>query len=90
MSKPINESKLTIQLEVTTKLWIKAENEPLDFYEEFADLLIHFDDIYRSGFQYFGYINAWCDWLDEHDIDDLNFDEVVDDLKCESFDYYQN
>ena len=90
MSKSINESKLTIQLEVVTELWIRAENQPLDFYEEFAELVIQFDEIYRTGSQYFGYINAWCDWLDEYDIDDLDFDEVVDELKCESFDYYQD
>lgn len=74
MSKSINESKLTIQLEVVTELWIRAENQPLDFYEEFAELVIQFDEIYRTGSQYFGYINAWCDWLDEYDIDDLDFD----------------
>lgn len=44
MNKPINESKLTIQLEVITELWIRAENQPLDFYEEFAGLLIQFDE----------------------------------------------
>ncbi len=54
MNKPINESKLTIQLEVITELWIRAENQPLDFYEEFAGLLIQFDEIYWSGSQYFG------------------------------------
>lgn len=90
MSKSINESKLTIQLEVTTELWIKAKNEPQDFYEEFAGLLIQFDEIYRSGSQYFGYINAWCDWLDEHDIYDLDFEELIDDLKRGSFEHYQD
>jgi hypothetical protein len=85
----INESKLTIQLEVTTKLWIKAESEPLYFYEEFAELLNQFDEIYCSGFQYFGYINAWCDWLNEHDISNLDFDEVIEELKHKSFFQYQ-
>ncbi|WP_337971616.1 YagK/YfjJ domain-containing protein [Acinetobacter lwoffii] len=86
----MNESKLTIQLEVITELWIKAENEPQDFYEEFAELLIQFDDTYHSDFQYFGYINAWCDWLDDHDIYDLDFDEIVEELKHKSFEDYRD
>ncbi|QXR06819.1 inovirus Gp2 family protein [Acinetobacter lwoffii] len=90
MSKSMNESKLTIQLEVITELWIKAENEPQDFYEEFAELLIQFDDTYHSDFQYFGYINAWCDWLDDHDIYDLDFDEIVEELKHKSFEDYRD
>lgn len=89
MSKSINESKLTIQLEVTTKLWINAVNKPQDFYDEFAELLIKFDNVYRSGFQYFGYINAWCDWLDGYDISKLDFDEVIEELKHKSFFQYQ-
>lgn len=86
----MNESKLTIQLEVITELWIKAENELQDFYEEFAELLIQFDDTYHSDFQYFGYINAWCDWLDDHDIYDLDFDEIVEELKHKSFEDYRD
>lgn len=90
MSKSVNESKLTIQLEVITKSWVEVKNEPQDFYQEFAELLIQFDKIYHSDFRYFGYINAWCDWLDDHDIYDLDFDDIIADLKCASFEFYQD
>lgn len=81
MSKPINESKLTIQLEVVTELWIRAHRRPHDFYLEFAELLTELDQVYIRSYDYFGYINAWCNWLEENDIAGLRLDELIEELK---------
>lgn len=89
MSKSINESKLTIQLEVVTELWIRANRRPHDFYLEFAELLKKFDQVYIRSYGYFGYINAWCNWLEENDIRGLRLDELVEELKRKSFVEYQ-
>lgn len=89
MSKPINESKLTIRLEVITELWIKADKEPQDFYQQLAELLIEFNQIYNSNYEYFGYLNAWCDLLSCHVRSKVNMDEVLVNIKYRSFLYYQ-
>ncbi|WP_110974211.1 MULTISPECIES: YagK/YfjJ domain-containing protein [unclassified Acinetobacter] len=89
MSKSINESKLTMQLEVTTQLWIRAENEPQDFYEEMAELLIDFNQIYNRDYEYFGYINAWCDLLSRFVRSKMNVDRVLKNIQRKSFLCYQ-
>lgn len=89
MSKLINESKLTIRLEVITELWIKADKEPQDFYDEFVDLLMDFNQIYNSDYEYFGYINAWCDLLNRHARSQINKDQLMVMVKHRSFLYYQ-
>lgn len=89
MSKSINESKLTIQLEVVTELWIRAHRRPHDFYLEFAELLTELDQVYIRSYDYFGYINAWCNWLEENDIHGLRLDELIEELKRKSFVEYQ-
>jgi hypothetical protein len=89
MSKSINESKLTIQLEVVTELWIRAHRRPHDFYLEFAELLKKFDQVYIRSYDYFGYINAWCNWLEQNDIRGLKLNELVEELKRKAFVEYQ-
>lgn len=64
-------SRLLIEIEANTKAWVKTKNEPLDFYIEFTRLLVDFDQAYCGSYCYFGYINAWCDLLEEHDIHGL-------------------
>lgn len=89
MSKPINESKLTIQLEGITELWIKAEKEPQDFYQKLAVLLIDFNQIYNSDCEYFGYINAWRDLLSRFVRSKMIWDRVLENIKRKSFFCYQ-
>lgn len=90
MCKVINESGLLIEIESMTSLWIKAKEQPANFYTEFVKLLMDFNQLYCGSYQYFGYINAWCDWLEEHDIFGLRFEEIEEELKAESFKGYQN
>lgn len=90
MCKVINESGLLIEIESMTSLWIKAKEQPANFYTEFVKLLMDFNQLYCGSYQYFGYINAWCDWLEEHDIFYLSFEEIEEELKAESFKGYQN
>ncbi len=74
MCKSINESSLLIKLEVVTELWIKAKQEPCDFYVELAELLSDFDQLYCRSYCYFGYIKAWCNLLTERNLRGLNLD----------------
>lgn len=90
MCKSINESGLLIEIESMTSLWIKAKEQPANFYTEFVKLLMDFNQLYCGSYQYFGYINAWCNWLEEHDIFGLRFEEIEEELKAESFKGYQN
>ena len=90
MCKAINESGLLIEIELMTSLWIKAKEQPTNFYTEFVKLLMDFNQLYCGSYQYFGYINAWCDWLEEHDIFGLRFEEIKEKLKAENFKGYQN
>jgi len=89
MCKSINESSLLIKLEVVTELWIKAKQEPCDFYVELAELLSDFDQLYCRSYCYFGYIKAWCNLLTERNLRGLNLDQLVEKLKCETFVSYQ-
>ncbi|QEK36792.1 YagK/YfjJ domain-containing protein [Acinetobacter johnsonii] len=90
MCKAINESGLLIEIESITSLWIKAKEQPANFYTDFVKLLMDFNQLYCGSYQYFGYINAWCDWLEEHDIFYLSFEEIKEKLKAENFKGYQN
>lgn len=90
MCKAINESGLLIEIESITSLWIKAKDQPANFYTDFVKLLVDFNQLYCGSYQYFGYINAWCDWLEEHDIFYLSFEEIKEKLKAENFKGYQN
>lgn len=90
MCKAINESGLLIEIESMTSLWIKAKEQPANFYTDFVKLLMDFNQLYCGSYQYFGYINAWCDWLEEHDIFYLSFEEIKEKLKAENFKGYQN
>lgn len=89
MAIRINESALLIKLENTAMSWIELETAPDSFYRDFADLLCDFKKIYHRCYSYFGYINAWSDWLADHDIQGLTSDELVDYLKGKSFKEYQ-
>lgn len=89
MSMPVNESRLLIELEVKTDLWVCSRREPEDFYEEFAALLIDFNQIYRPRYIYSGYINAWADWLDSDWNHESSFSHLVMELKRHDFKYYR-
>lgn len=83
-------SKLLIEIENETKLWIKAKKEPLDFYNKFANLLVEFDQVYCGSYCYFGYINAWCDLLEDHEVCGLRMERIVAILKNKTFEEYRS
>ena len=89
MSMRINESALLIQLENITESWIALDNEPDSFFEDFAVLLYEFKQIYHRSYSYFGYINAWCNLLKQHDIAGLTSNELIEYLQEQSFKEYQ-
>lgn len=89
MSTRINESALLIQLENTTRSWIALEKEPDSFFQNLGELLYDFKKIYHQTYSYFGYINAWCDWLEKHDIAGLPLNELICYLQEQSFKEYQ-
>lgn len=89
MSIRINESALLIKLENTTQSWIELKNKPKNFYRDLAHCVYDFKKIYQRSYRYFGYINAWSDWLDEHDITGLTFDELIGYLQRKSFKEYR-
>lgn len=73
------ESDLLIELENTTKSWVVHGIERSDsFYDLFASLLFDFNKIYDPSYIYFGYINAWRDLIEDHDIDHLSHEELAE------------
>lgn len=79
------ESALLIEIENMTKSWaIHGIEQNEEFYSVFASLLLDFNKIYEPSYIYFGYINAWCDLIEEHAIDGLSDEDLADYL------YYEN
>ncbi|OOV80298.1 hypothetical protein B1202_14415 [Acinetobacter amyesii] len=83
-------SRLLIEIEDKTKAWVKTKKESLNFYTEFTRLLVDFDRAYCGSYCYFGYINAWCDLLEEHDIHGLGTAQVEVVLRNKTFEEYQS
>lgn len=90
MSGKINESALLIQLEDITGKWIELKKQPDLFFKDLAELLLRFKKINHPNYRYFGYINAWSDWLERNDIAGLSCNELVEYLQLKSFQEYQH
>ncbi|MBF7688611.1 YagK/YfjJ domain-containing protein [Acinetobacter rathckeae] len=73
------ESDLLIEIENTTESWVEyGIKRNHQFYTRCASLLFDFIEIYEPSYIYFGYINAWCDFIENHDIRNLSYSELVD------------
>lgn len=89
MSHTINESSVMILIEKNIKGWIERKREPKYFYQDFADLLRAFDNIFNYQFYYFGYLVCFVNLIREADEYSGNSNSLIDYLQQWTFRQWQ-
>lgn len=84
----VSYSRVLVDIEDFIFEIIKHEIKPSHFYQDLACLLLDFYEVYDSDLKYQGYINAFIELIYDFNLDELDVNDLVVELKKYKFDCY--